>query len=135
MFLYLMAAEEQTVKAAHDGARRSFLGRFADRFEAGFHRLTDAYQSALDWILERRVVALSGFLAFALASLVLYPFVGRDFFPTVDAGQLRLHVRCPPGTRIEQSSLFPAGRGLHPHRQRSVGDQRQHQLPNNINLP
>ena len=36
----------------------------------------------------------------------LYPFVGRDFFPTVDAGQLRLHVRCPPGTRIESTEVY-----------------------------
>ena len=47
-----------------------------------------------------------GFLAFAIASLFLYPFVGRDFFPTVDAGQLRLHVRCPAGTRIEQTEAY-----------------------------
>src|SRR4029434_9511938 len=38
--------------------------------------------------------------------LALYPFVGRDFFPTVDAGQLRLHVRCPPSTRIEQTEVY-----------------------------
>ena len=46
------------------------------------------------------------FLAFALASLCLYPFVGRDFFPTVDAGQLRFHVRTPPGTRIEETEIY-----------------------------
>ena len=46
------------------------------------------------------------FLGFALASLCLYPFVGRDFFPTVDAGQLRLHVRAPAGTRIEETEVY-----------------------------
>src|SRR6266850_7477960 len=46
------------------------------------------------------------FGAFALASLGLYPFVGRDFFPTVDAGQLRLHVRAPAGTRIEETEVY-----------------------------
>src|SRR5207253_699704 len=45
-------------------------------------------------------------LGFALLSLLLYPFVGRDFFPSVDAGQLRLHVRCPTGTRIEESEIY-----------------------------
>ena len=39
-------------------------------------------------------------------SLCLYPFVGRDFFPTVDAGQLRLHVTGPAGTRIEQTEVY-----------------------------
>src|SRR5437899_11294715 len=46
------------------------------------------------------------FLGFAIASLCLYPFVGRDFFPTVDAGQLRLHVRAPAGTRIEETEIY-----------------------------
>jgi multidrug efflux pump subunit AcrB len=46
------------------------------------------------------------FLAFAVVSLFLYPLIGRDFFPSVDAGQLRLHVRCPPGTRIEQTEVY-----------------------------
>jgi multidrug efflux pump subunit AcrB len=107
MFLYLLASEERT-KAADAGKekRRSILGRISDGFEAGFHKLTDAYEGALHWILDHRVIALTGFLAFALASLFLYPAIGRDFFPTVDAGQLRLHVRCPPGTRIEQTEVY-----------------------------
>src|SRR5438128_2148703 len=87
MFLYLMPADERMRKAAASGGtRRSFLGRVSDRFEAGFHRLTNSYQGALDWALEYRAVALTVFLAFALASLLLFPLIGRDFFPTVDAG-------------------------------------------------
>jgi multidrug efflux pump subunit AcrB len=106
MFLYLMGAEARTTEAERGRTRQSFLGRLSDRFEAGFHALTDAYAGALDWILEHRALALTGFLGFAVASLFLYPFVGRDFFPTVDAGQLRLHVLCPPGTRIEQTEVY-----------------------------
>ena len=45
------------------------------------------------------------FTLFVLGSCALYPLIGRDFFPTVDAGQIRLHVRARPGTRIEQSEL------------------------------
>src|SRR5207245_9594690 len=44
--------------------------------------------------------------AFAVSPRALYPFVGRDFFPTVDAGQLRLHVRAPAGTRIEETEQY-----------------------------
>src|SRR6266850_1409461 len=107
MFLYLLASEERTKAAdASAGKRRSILGRISDGFESGFHKLTDAYEGTLHWTLEHRTLALIGFLAFAIASLFLYPFVGRDFFPTVDAGQLRLHVRCPPGTRIEQTEVY-----------------------------
>src|SRR2546421_9146127 len=51
-------------------------------------------------------VLIAVFLTFAIASLCLYPFVGRDFFPTVDAGQLRLHVRAPAGTRIEETEVY-----------------------------
>ena len=57
-------------------------------FEAARARSGEDAVDALDWGLEHRAVVLAVFLAFALASLGLYPFVGRDFFPTVDAGQL-----------------------------------------------
>jgi multidrug efflux pump subunit AcrB len=106
MFLYLIAPEEKAREARAAGTkRRSVFGAVSDSFEAGFTKLTNIYQGTLDWALEHRKAAMAGFLTFALLSLFLYPFVGRDFFPTVDAGQLRLHVRCPPGTRIEQTEV------------------------------
>jgi multidrug efflux pump subunit AcrB len=107
MFLYLMASEKRDEPDA-EGApkRRSLLRRFSDGFENGFRRLVGGYEAMLDWMLEHRTGAIAGFLAFALASLLLYPFVGSDFFPTVDAGQLRLHVRCPAGTRIESTEVY-----------------------------
>src|SRR6266446_3372272 len=106
MVLYLLAPEARA-RHARDGGhdapiRRSLFGRIGDSFEAGFVRLNRAYEGALDWALEHTWAVIIVFLAFALSSLALYPFVGRDFFPTVDAGQLRLHVRAPAGTRIEE---------------------------------
>src|SRR5438445_1257581 len=110
MVLYLLAPEararEQRQAAGGPAPRRSLFGRISDAFEAGFHRLTGAYEGALDWGLEHRSVMLLVFVALALASLGLYPFVGRDFFPTVDAGQIRLHVRAPAGTRIEETEVY-----------------------------
>jgi multidrug efflux pump subunit AcrB len=120
MFLYLIAPEAGAHQGAadtsgHDGAaaaappapaRRSMFRRISDRFEASFRRLTATYEGALGWALNHRTLVLPVFVAFALASLTLYPFVGRDFFPAVDAGQLRLHVRTPPGTRIEQTEAY-----------------------------
>jgi multidrug efflux pump subunit AcrB len=103
--MYLMPAEEKAHEAGA-GTRRSIFGRIAHGFDAGFQRLSGAYQGALDWVLEYRWAAMIAFLAFAVASLCLYPFIGRDFFPTVDAGQLRLHVRSPAGTRIEQTEVY-----------------------------
>ena len=108
MVLYLLAPE---VRARHgrDGdhdAPISRFGRISDSFEAGFRRLTGAYAGALEWALAHSRVVIAVFLTFAIASLLLYPFVGRDFFPAVDAGQLRLHVRTPPGTRIEETEHY-----------------------------
>ena len=106
MFLYLMPAEERTREAASPGIRRSIFKRISHGFDAGFRRLVDAYQGALDWVLALGWVGVAVFLAFALTSLALYPLIGRDFFPTVDAGQIRLHVRAPAGTRIEQTEVY-----------------------------
>jgi len=72
-------------------------------FNWGFEKFRRFYGGFLDWALAHRGITVAGFVIFALGSLALYPFIGRDFFPTVDAGQLRLHVRCPPGTRIEET--------------------------------
>jgi multidrug efflux pump subunit AcrB len=137
MFLYLIAAEERPRKEAGT-KRRSMLGRVADGFERGFHRLTDTYHSTLDWVLEHRVPALVAFGGFAIASLFVYPFVGRDFFPAVDAGQIRLHVRAPAGTRIEQSEGYFQQvedyiRTVVPPAELSVINDNIG-LPNNINL-
>jgi multidrug efflux pump subunit AcrB len=143
MFLYLMRAEEHGhgKDAQHEGDRpgkRSFFGRISDAFERGFKRLTDAYAGTLDWTLKHRAGTMIGFLGFALLSLILFPFVGRDFFPTVDAGQLRLHVRCPPGTRIERSEKYfqeveDAIRRVIPAAELGVINDNIG-LPNNINL-
>ena len=109
MVLYLLAPEARAHRrdAGHDApVRRSPFGRISDSFETGFRRLTRAYEGALDWALTHRLVVIAVFLTFAFSSLSLYPFVGRDFFPTVDAGQLRFHVRAPAGTRIEQTEVY-----------------------------
>src|SRR5712664_748784 len=109
MVLYLLAPEARARdrRAGHDApVRRSLFGRISDSFETGFRRLTRAYEGALDWALTHRLVVIAVFLTFAFSSLSLYPFVGRDFFPTVDAGQLRFHVRAPAGTRIEQTEVY-----------------------------
>jgi len=109
MVLYLLAPEaraRESRDAGHAAPRRSIFGRISDSFEAGFLKLTRAHEGALDWALTHSGVVITVFLTFAAASLFLYPIVGRDFFPTVDAGQLRLHVRTPPGTRIEETEVY-----------------------------
>src|SRR5258708_11712931 len=63
-------------------------------------------EGAVDWAWAGGRVVVAVFLPFAFPSLSLYPYTGRDFFPTVDAGQLRLPVRAPAGTRIGQTEVY-----------------------------
>jgi multidrug efflux pump subunit AcrB len=101
------------------GRRRSvggqifdFLGKIHEKFNHGFEKLRARYVSALRWCLEHRRVVFAGMGGLVLVSCCLIPFLGRDFFPSVDAGQFRLHVRAPAGTRLEstQERFFQVGR-------------------------
>ena len=74
-------------------------------FNHAFEWLRFRYLGLLDWSLEHRAAVLSAFMGVSLVSLGLVFFVGEDFFPNVDGGQMRLHIRCPPGTRIEETEL------------------------------
>jgi multidrug efflux pump subunit AcrB len=73
-------------------------------FEKAFDRFREAYGNLLGTILEHRAAFVVGFLAFCVCSWLLVPFLGQNFFPAVDAGTFRLHVRAPTGTRIEQTA-------------------------------
>jgi multidrug efflux pump subunit AcrB len=77
--------------------------RFHEAFLRGFARLRHGYGVLLAWALAHRAIVLGGFVLFAGGTAVLVPMLGRDFFPQVDAGLLRMHVRAPAGTRLEQS--------------------------------
>src|SRR6185437_16890263 len=84
-------------------ARPGLAARFFAAFERGFERLRLGYGRLLALVLTRRGTFIGGFSGFVVLSLALYPMVGRDFFPSVDAGLIKLHVRGPPGTRIEET--------------------------------
>ncbi len=73
------------------------------RFNRHFERFRARYTRALTWCLDHRKATATISLVCVLASAALIPFLGRDFFPLVDAGQFRLHVRAPSGTRIEET--------------------------------
>jgi multidrug efflux pump subunit AcrB len=75
-------------------------------FNHGFERMRDFYVSLLDWALDRRKSVLVGFAIFVVGSMGLIHFIGSDFFPTVDSGQLRLHARTASGTRLEQTEVI-----------------------------
>ncbi|MCC8431160.1 efflux RND transporter permease subunit [Reyranella aquatilis] len=83
---------------------RNPLVRFQRGFEARFERLRAVYHDLLGLALARRGVFIVCFMAFVLGSFALVPFLGRNFFPTVDSGQILMHVRAPIGTRVEETA-------------------------------
>ena len=75
-------------------------------FERGFLVLRVAHRNALAWMVDQPLITVSFFALLVAASLTLYPRLGMDFFPQIDAGQMRLHVRAPPGTKLEQTQQY-----------------------------
>jgi multidrug efflux pump subunit AcrB len=75
-----------------------------ERFEAGFSRFREGYRRWLGAALRHRPTLLWAFAAFCAVTALLVPFLGQDFFPAVDAGQFRLHLRARSGTRIEETA-------------------------------
>jgi multidrug efflux pump subunit AcrB len=90
----------------HTAGGTGVIWRVHYLFNHQFEKLRAFYTSLLDWALDHRKAVLAGFLIFSFGSLGLVNFVGSDFFPTVDSGQMRLHVRAPSGTRIEQTEVI-----------------------------
>jgi multidrug efflux pump subunit AcrB len=95
------AAEERKAARAPGPLKRFQLG-----FEARFQAVRDWYRQALHGVLEHRGLFIPSFLATVLASTLLYPLLGRNFFPEVDAGQIRLHLRGPTGMRVEDTAVL-----------------------------
>jgi multidrug efflux pump subunit AcrB len=87
--------------------RYALMWRLHFAFDRQFERLRRGYGGLLDWTLKNRVATSLFFAVIVIASCVaLFPIMGQDFFPSVDAGQIRLHVRGPAGTRIEQTEKY-----------------------------
>jgi CzcA family heavy metal efflux pump len=88
-----------------DGGSRGFFGRISRRFNDGFVWVQSRYTRALEITLANRKPALILSIAMMSTAFLLLPFVGRDFFPSVDAGQIKLHIRARAGTRIETTKV------------------------------
>jgi CzcA family heavy metal efflux pump len=100
------AFEGHATAATTEEAQRSIFGRINDRFNEGYLWVRNRYTSALESVLAHRKPALIVSIALMSTAFVLLPFVGRDFFPAVDAGQIKLHIRARPGTRIETTKVI-----------------------------
>ena len=99
LVMYIMRGHEHRAETP-----KSYLGRFQRGFERKFEDFRRGYEQLLETTLEHRGVFVLCFLAFCLLSLGLFTFLGEDFFPQVDAGLLRLHVRAHPGLRVEETA-------------------------------
>ncbi|HEY3835703.1 MAG TPA: efflux RND transporter permease subunit, partial [Bryobacteraceae bacterium] len=105
MMAYLLESEIEFYRDEHGARRRGLLGTAHHLFNAGFERLRFRYMGLLDWSLSHRGRVLAAFMVFAVLSLGLAALIGEDFFPSVDAGQMRLHARGPAGMRIEETEV------------------------------
>ena len=99
----LLMAGHGSAAASAGNAKPGLLQRLYRAFDQQFEHVRRAYTLMLSVLLARRGLFSGLFLAFCLLSCLLYPVLGRDFFPSVDAGQIRLHMRAATGTRIEET--------------------------------
>src|SRR5436190_2402148 len=103
---YLLPVEAALHQGHGSQKGHSAVAGFFAAFEAGFQRLRSTYVGVLEWALTHRKATFGVFLAVIASGALLLPHVGRDFFPMVDAGQFRLHVRAPAGSRLEQTEQY-----------------------------
>src|SRR3954464_11946551 len=83
---------------------RNPLTRFQQGFERGFEAVRNVYAGLLQLGLQHRGKLITGFIGFTLLSFALAPYLGQDFFPSIDGGQIKIHVRAQTGTRIEETT-------------------------------
>jgi len=104
LVMFLLRKEVERHRRPEAEQQRGWFERLHQRFEHAFQRLQHGYSNILQLCLDRRLLFATCFLVFCAASVLLLPTLGNDFFPTVDAGQFRLHVRAKTGTRIEETA-------------------------------
>jgi multidrug efflux pump subunit AcrB len=99
---------EQTEEERREQTERAHnpLVRMQAQFETGFEHIRERYHRLLAAAMRHRIVFAACFLGFCILSFVLLPVIGQDFFPTVDSGEFKLHMRAPTGTRIEDTAAI-----------------------------
>ncbi len=107
---YLMRGQDGGGGHAHSNARtalerlRNPLRYFRQAFDNRFAKVREGYRSLLSYALASPKLFIAGFLGCVLVSFGLWPFLGQNFFPAVDSGQILMHLRAQPGTRIEETA-------------------------------
>ena len=109
------------------------LARFQRGFERRFEDVRENYRGLLALALDNRRLFMFGFLGFVLASLLLMPWLGENFFPSIDAGQIKLHMRAPTATRIEETARLATE--VEKAIRRVIPAEELKSVVNNIGLP
>ncbi len=133
LFGVLMRRQEPPAPDAPRMRRRRSLAAIHGEFNQGFEQMRRHYSTALTTMVQSPGRPLLFFAALMLCSLALYPLLGRDFFPQVDAGQMRLHVRAPAGTRLERTQTWFGE--VEGEIRKEVGSGQIDTLLDNIGLP
>jgi multidrug efflux pump subunit AcrB len=126
------------LKGEHHGpsdphAPQGVFARLHGRFERGFESMRHGYSDVLTTLLTRRLIVPVAAAAMLTLGGTLFFYVGRDFFPAIDGGQIQLHVRAPAGTRIEKTEqLFQA---IEDKIREVIPDNEREQILDNIGLP
>ena len=106
MARYLLSATTEEDRKEQTAQTRNPFVRFQARFEAYFERFREGYHRLLDTAIRHRKVFLLCFFGACVLSFALLPLVGQDFFPSVDSGEFKLHMRAATGTRIEETAAL-----------------------------
>jgi len=106
MARYLLIEQTEEERREKTEKSRNPLVRLQARFETGFEGFREHYHRLLGAVMRHRIAFVTCFLGFCVLSFALLPVIGQDFFPTVDSGELKLHMRAPTGTRIEDTAAI-----------------------------
>ena len=136
MMHFLLPAElllYQDEAASKREEKENWVWRWHQRFDHQFERMRHRYKILLAWCLDHAGLTLALFFGFVVLSLPLLFFIGRDFFPYVDSGQMRLHVNPPQGLRIEDSEQYFAA--IEQEIRRIIPAEQTQLMLDNIGLP
>ena len=106
MARYLLVARTEEERREASRASKNPFVRMQEKFEVGFEKFRGRYHRMLESSVHHRKAFIVIFLLACVLSFGLLPFVGQDFFPTVDSGEFKLHMRAPTGTRIEDTAAL-----------------------------
>ena len=106
MARYLLVARTEDERREASRASRNPFVRMQEKFEVGFEKFRGRYHRMLETSIHHRNAFIVVFLLACVLSFGLLPFVGQDFFPSVDSGEFKLHMRAPTGTRIEDTAAL-----------------------------